>query len=298
MHQIPTFVHLEKTGGTSLIHALRQNYPFGHCDIIPRDRNANLVDAEDIRRAALVYPKLRSLAGHSIRPFRTFGDFDDRLAYYTIIRNGTDRYISEYFHDSLRRGFDAGFDAWARYEERWNYQTRSLAGKEDLDEAKRILTDRFAVVGELGDYQGFVRAVRTLFRRRRFTANVEHLNRAGLPKGALRGNPALQVETLSEEQRDLAAERNALDNELHRYVRDELIPARKKELASAEQASAPHNHGSSMSRRIRMSASLMMRNCIYKPACGYGPGAWHALPVNAVNVRDYRLQIGRELPKD
>ena len=181
---IPTFVHIEKTGGTTLIHTLRRNFPFGHCDIIPSDPSANVISEKDLGKARRMYPGLKSLAGHSIKPFLDLGSHGPDLSFYTVLRNGTDRYVSEYYHDFFKRGFDDGFEAWMKFDERWNHQTRSLCGTDDLAAAKTILEEKFTVVGVLEKYQDFVDSVATLFEAQAFDTTFTRLNKAGLSDAA------------------------------------------------------------------------------------------------------------------
>ena len=296
--RIPAFVHLEKTGGTSLINTLRQNYPFGHCDIIPRDQSRDLIEEDDLVRAEKVTLKLISLSGHSIRPWLDLGSFGEKLAFYTLLRNGTDRYISEYFHDSVRRGFSDGFEAWLDYEERWNFQTRALAGQMDLDAAKAILRERMSVVGILEDFPSFVKHVSTLFLPRPFNSSYEHLNRRGQKKGQVRGKAA-PVEHIPEPLRRAAAQRNELDNALYAWARDELLPAQRARLA--ETLASPAFATSVEKHRIRFPALrrrlyTAYRNLVYKPCCGMWPSEVHMLPVNKTNVKARRKALGKHFP--
>ena len=294
---IPTFLHIEKTGGTTLIYTLRRNFPLGHCDIIPRDQSANVAAPADIRHAIRIHCPLRSLAGHSLSPILLGDELADQLSFYTLLRPATDRYISEYHHDAVKRGFDDGFASWLRYEERWNWQTKSLCGSDDLEQAKEVLQTRIAIVGTLEDYHNFVDQVATLFAPLRFNRQFTHLNQAGLPAGAVAGDSRL-VEPIPPCLKRKAEQVNQVDTELYHYVKERMLPEQRKAIEKTKSmpASSLTLRPALASARLRLYS--LFRNGIYKPSCGIWPGKIHKLPLNEVNVKRNRVLRGLPLPAD
>ena len=255
-----------------------------------------MISASDISRASRLYFGLSSLAGHSVRPFLDLGPLADRLALYTVLRNGTDRYISEYHHDSVKRGFADGLEEWLRYESRWNFQTKALAGTEDLEKAKSVIENRMAVVGILEEYDAFVKDVQSLFFPVRFDPEYVHRNKAGLPRGSVDGKP-VRLEPVPEAMRRKCAERNELDNKLYDHVKSVVLPEQRARISRTTGSREYKEYVDSCRighRTIRRRAYTAYRNLVYKPVSGLWPSQLHALPVNSMNVKEFEAMTDRD----
>ena len=258
-------VHLPKTAGTTLAQLMRYHYSggafMGAGNVLSR-----LDEAEPRLQAIGRKPAVRAAAGHV-----SFGLAQQVLpdaTFVTILREPVARTLSQYYFltefgrggglvppglDEDARGLDLG-DAFDRGYLLDNLQTRMLCGAvspygdlpaDALERAKANLRDRFAYVGTT----------------ERFDELLAVLDLAlGWPTTAYepaRENPHRPAE-VPDELRGLAAERNALDRELHAFA-DELLdealaaagPAAEEEAAVIAQATARWNEAREASEPVR-----------------------------------------------
>jgi len=280
---IAAFVHIEKTGGTTLLEAIRRSTAFGHCDLIPISKTDQFACERDIQRALLAYPNLRSLAGHSLRPYLNFGKYESRLQYYTLLRPGVARYISDFNHDRFKRGYGGSLKDWLAFEDRWNFQTCSIAGEPNLEKAKQILLDRFSVVGLIENYDEFVDEVAGLLHPLGLDRKITVMNKSGARLGRIDEKNAIKVqkpvEEFGAEIMDAVAEKNRLDQELYEFARDVILP-RQRTAKSADETALPPS--ATMQKFTRRTGAIW-RNFVYKPLTGRLPLRPHRLPRNDVN---------------
>jgi len=87
-------VHIEKCGGTTLIHALRRHFGLAHFDVIPRGKNSMLFTHEDLRSLLRLRPTVKSIAGHPVRVHSNLHELLADSRYVTILRDPVARYVS------------------------------------------------------------------------------------------------------------------------------------------------------------------------------------------------------------
>lgn len=147
------FVHVEKAAGTSLIHVLRQLYCGAHLDVRPFSASSSSVfTASDLCTARRVLPGLRCIAGHSVVPWSDLCDVD----YVTLLRDPVKRYLSHYQHWVERKGCQLAFEEFLANDEMSNFQTKKIAGSDDLERAKGLLGERFLLAGCVEDFDAFL----------------------------------------------------------------------------------------------------------------------------------------------
>lgn len=257
------FCHCEKNGGTTLIRLFRSMLGIRHVDLIPVDISKNEATIEDLNATLTAAPFAVTIAGHSLKPHVEYG-----LPKFTLLRDPVARYLSEFKHDSERRGFEGSLDDWMELRSRWNYQTKFTAGVRDLSQAKKVLENDLAFFGFTDRYDEFLRLV------------AIHLGMAAFSKASSSAKNTSKTKLeLTEAQRARAEERNSLDLELISFARElyrERLPdwlAR----STAEQQSFPG---------FGEYGNILLRNLWYKPRLGMMPFARHMLPVNAVNAKE------------
>jgi hypothetical protein len=175
------FIHIRKTGGTSVMHAAREHFGSERTLLVygarsqwtspaalkimaatrdPRQRLAlfaNHIEQNDIA----FFSSHISAAGlrgfHSARAF-------------TILRNPVERVLSHYFFMRKKGRTDEPLEAFIERPEYWNEQTRALSG---------INLDALAVVGILERFGAFIDALNGRFALR---LTAEHRKDGGLLK--------------------------------------------------------------------------------------------------------------------
>lgn len=102
------FVHISKTAGTTITYLLRRNFGLGHFDtgLLLTKKPMN---AAQLRRVRILYPKLRSISGHHVRPFSDLHRECETIKYYTFLREPVRRVVSKFSfsaaHQLVRLGW-------------------------------------------------------------------------------------------------------------------------------------------------------------------------------------------------
>jgi hypothetical protein len=279
------YAHIEKCGGTTINSLCRSVLGTRHVDIVPRDKEAMLINQQDLDDTLRICPGAISLSGHSIRPHLEL-DFGDRAPkYFTLLRDPVKRYVSDYKHFVELCGFTGSFEDWLEVEDRQNFQVRAIAGNADLAAAKEIVQNRVALCGCLEEFDAFMNALQRLMSPHGLGTEYHVANQAGqrdqrpfqrilfrAAKGFAKPPekaPAPQVDVTP--YLDAIEERNQLDRALHRFVKEEVFPSQAAALATHDSKPArPATRG-----RLR---NMLFRNLIYKPRMGYPPFVFHSLP--------------------
>ena len=126
------FVHIEKTGGTSLNHILRRSYGSAHCDVrLPLAKrklttdpgHVICVDSADLRRVLWLYRNLRGISGHPVKPYANLNELIPDLGFITLVRDPTARFRSHFLNRS-RNYEQSAFDDWCAEKWRHNWRVR------------------------------------------------------------------------------------------------------------------------------------------------------------------------------
>ena len=221
------FIHIPKTAGSTLETILRQSFCSRHCDVrVGDDFNGPLLTAEVLRRTRWVYPRLASIAGHSVRPHGDLQAVRGGVRYYTLLREPVVRCASEYQFRVQRDGLPDDFGRWIHSGIARNRQTKMLAGVEDADAAIEMLRAKVGLVGLVERFNESLVLLRRWFDDPRLdiryrSKNVTADNR--LKRGLL-NDPR---------SRRLLDEANREDRRLYDYVAAELYPAQVRAYGEA-----------------------------------------------------------------
>src|SRR6476660_672917 len=147
------FVHIDKTGGTTLTSILRRSFGTRHCDIrLPlakrhidgRNHHAR-VDAADLRRVERIYRGLRGISGHNVKAYSDLQTVRPDVRYITVLREPTARFRSQFLNRARCHSIE-GFERWADDELMHNWQTKMIAGEPNAQKAIDLLATRFGFV--------------------------------------------------------------------------------------------------------------------------------------------------------
>jgi len=165
-NRLLVFSHMMKTAGTSLSKQLAAH--FGRkMHIVP----AGLKMDDDYYNKSklkndldLFNQKLKIITGHPMRPYIDFGkEAEQAMSWFTFFREPKKRYVSHYLHDfnwtnnfSFRRYKhmkEKNIVEWEELEGFSNYQTKFLAGEDNVDKAIEILETKFSWLGLTEEYE-------------------------------------------------------------------------------------------------------------------------------------------------
>lgn len=214
------FVHIGKTGGTSLIHLLRRRLFLRCVDVRPLSSQSNGVfSAGDLKRYLAMNPSLRCVMGHSIRAYSDLDSVGIPIDYVTVLRDPVERCISRYQHRVRKHG-PVDFREFMAREWLQNVQTRIIGGSTDVERAKEVLRERFALVGTLEGFDRLLVQVGAQFGWAPESLGYERKRVAGRTG---------EKRHLRERYGAMVAERQAADVELYRFANEELIPRQERE---------------------------------------------------------------------
>lgn len=213
------FVHIPKAGGTTLIHLLRHNYFMSYCDVRPlRPRSQEFFCAEDMKTFLKMNPFIECIGGHSIRQYGDLDALFPNVRYITILRNPVNRCISHYQQRVTKFG-NISFEEFLTRDWVRNLQTRHIAGSDDVQLAKKILTEKFFSVGILEEFDQFLTILLKKLSPKPFDPSYRIMRVAG-DKNA--------KEEILRKHEDLIIDTHRADIELYNYVKQEILASERK----------------------------------------------------------------------
>ena len=215
------FVHIEKTAGTTLIHILRKNFFLRHMDVRPLSATGGReLTARDMRICQRLNPFVASIAGHAVRTYSDLDTWRDDIRYITVLRDPVKRYLSQfhYWNAQLKKNVD--FRAFLDDDKTANYQTRQIAGVDDIALAREVLTTKFFTVGIVENFDEFLVVLTHKMAPMRFDPSYVVQN-----EGRPAGPPS---EDLLARYGDEIRARNASDIELYRHACEAVLPAQRR----------------------------------------------------------------------
>lgn len=254
------FVHIEKTAGKAIKHQLRRELGIRHCDVKRWRKNADYFSAADLRRLLRIYPRLRSIAGHSIKAYSDLkADFPD-LQYYTFLRDPIQRSISHYQYRINLGSINCSFEDWIRDEANHNWQVRTLVGASDLDQALHMIEHDISFIG-LQE-----RLDESLFLMNR-ALNLNQVSSTGSARVNAAKNNNIRDKIVGDTRNlRLLQTANQLDIELYRYAETVVYPRQQKTFGYAPE-SLKKARGSHFWNRYGQSycSNAVYRALVYKP---------------------------------
>jgi hypothetical protein len=256
------FSHIPKTAGTTF-NVLLRSY-FGSSLLAARVRK----DAQwatyryaDLAKDIRIYPGVRCITGHGVKPFEDFGEFNGRLQWFTFLRDPVARFVSHYVHQQTgdHPQFRMSLADWARRFKRRNWCVRMIAGEEDLPAAKQILKERFSFVGLVEQFDLSVRLFRQVFQLADFSGSY-------LKPRTVSRNPKLRDDVLAAtaEHEAVIQENTDLDRQLYEFVVAEIWQPQVERFGGESRSETPpaRSHWSNRANYLLWAAKDRM---IYQP---------------------------------
>ena len=212
------FSHIPKTAGTSLSYLLQRHFGFRMLSANPR--TPGTYTREDYIKDLKVFPFLKCMVGHSLKPFEDFQEKNSGIKWFSFLRDPEQRFMSHYIHQQTSKVGYHKMDllSWSSTFSRSNIQTRWIAGEEDLLAAKQILKEKFTFIGITERYLESIILMKSrlglngldlsIYRPQMVSRNTE------LKKSILENSLKFK---------ELILEQNYLDIELYEYAKRNLF---------------------------------------------------------------------------
>jgi hypothetical protein len=262
MSPLLAFVHIQKTAGITITHILRRNYGTAHADVHPLSLGQPFFSAQDLRWTQRLYPRLKSIAGHLVRPLSDLRQVDPDVFYYTFMREPIERCASHYQYMIQEMGRTTPFEEWI--EEFKDFQTKKIAGVADANAAFKTIFQTKMFVGMVERFnESLLLLWRQIFSLTGRNLNIYYIRKNVAPRNQIKLNLMNTPET-----RNLLEQANIQDVKLYNLVKEKIYPDQQelygatlsKDIIKFEHQKARWNF------ERRYFFGFMKRNLLYKPA--------------------------------
>lgn len=289
------FVHIEKTAGRTFRSVLRRNFGACYCDVRPLfpSRHKQFDSASqkiydqivlgeghqsqfgpgDLRVYKRLAPWVRCIAGHSVRSCLGLESVSPDLRYVAIFREPISRYLSHYTYgtrSSASTPFTFSFEEYLEKQNFNNFQTKKIAGTENLEAAKAILNSTFLLVGDIKNFDEFLVLLRQKLAGERFNIFYKSINVRCPENNDVFASFAERIRL-----------NNSVDIELYEYVVNTILPKQRAEYGPGLQEALAlfkkENASKLPAESLRSVIQKIAARLYYDPAAGIIRKA-HGLP--------------------
>lgn len=229
------FVHMHKTGGTTLSHILRSSYGLRHCQVEPWHARwtGPHFSARDLQRLRRFYPNLKSIAGHRVSGYVDLPENGTQFKYFTFMRDPLKLCASRFqYKVNVSRKKDLDFEEWIQRDWPRNHQTKWIAGVEDANEAIRIIRDKNIFVGLTGRFDESLVMLKALM--------INDLNISYKRVNVARNKTLATSLLTTESTRQMLIEAQKEDLKVYDFVTQELYPTYQREYGPTLEADVAH----------------------------------------------------------
>lgn len=238
-NRLLVFAHMMKTAGTSLSKQLIAHFG-SKMHIVPGglkmddDYYDKLKLRDDLD---LFNQKLKIITGHPMRPYIDFGkEVEQVMSWFTFFREPKKRYVSHYLHDfkwtdefsyKSHKGMkNKSITEWEKLSNYTNYQTRFVAGEDNVDKAIETLETKFSWLGLTEEYETSMSSFKIYF-------DLHDLYIDPRPTNTNLAGKDTKKEVL-ESYSEFIAEMNQNDIRLYEYVKNQIWPKYRKLAVNCE----------------------------------------------------------------
>ncbi|NNC94903.1 MAG: sulfotransferase family 2 domain-containing protein [Chitinophagales bacterium] len=212
------FIHIEKCAGTSLNRMLHNNYS-GFFNISSRDKICwnGAFTAEQFKFFKTIFPFISGMGGHSL--FTTAGyekHVDLPISYFTFLRNPIKRYISHINYQIHEMKIPWTIEQFLDDPQFTNFQTKRIAGTENIELAQNILREKYDFVGLVEKFDLSLLILKECLGLDDMNIHYEKANVA-------KAQSRLRFDDLPPEIKDRVTEANAMDLKLYDFALNEIF---------------------------------------------------------------------------
>ena len=256
------FVHIRKTGGSTVDTILRQSFGLKHFRLrLGPHRAVNpIASANEVLRCRWIYWRMKSLAGHGIVPHSNLRKLSDSLRYFTFLREPVARCASDYQFRVDRGGLQQPFEEWVRTEYAANQQTLKIGGERNADKAIEMLHNEIGFVGILERFDESLVMLKQWVNLPEFDIRYRAKNVAA--RSSIKSRLLADPRALS-----LLREVNQEDIKLYRYALEEIYPKTVSQFSGDLENAVCDFRRNNQPRQVlpRQIGSILVLEGIYKP---------------------------------
>lgn len=256
------FVHMHKTGGTTVSHILRSSYGLRHCQVEPRHArwSGPHFSADDLQFVRKFYPSLKSIAGHRVAAYVDLQQKDTELRYFTLMRDPIKLCASRFqYKVNVSKKENLDFEEWIQRDWPRNHQTKWIAGVDDVSEAIRIIKEKNIFVGLTERFD------ESMVMLKAFLAN--DLNISYKRVNVARDKSLAQTLLATESTRQMLIDAQRADQELYDYVKNQLYPSFQREYGPSLETDVAHYRQiqSNSFNYVNLTLSRLKHYVLYTP---------------------------------
>jgi hypothetical protein len=274
-------MHIEKTAGSTMTTILRRSFGTRHCDIrLPMTKRLQrnfdrkpCVSCADVASARRLYPNLRGIAGHSVKPYEELGEMSPEVRFFTFLRDPTKRYLSHFLNRACVYTHEA-FDAWVSTPWTQNWQTKVIAGVPDANKAIEIIRSRIGFVGLTERFDESLVLLGQWLAEPGFSGEYRRVNQLK-EKRRPRDIERERTDTSylkTEYAKRRIAEANIEDQKVYDFVMSTVYPSQMAAYQGDLQADVAklQERNRDCGRLFEPLWPALYRNCVYKPLLRFG----------------------------
>lgn len=219
------FIHIHKTGGTTLQWILRSTLGPRYCEVKPLTIPPTFAQTPwlapatvtDLDYTRALYPQLEGIGGHHIQPHMPLHETYPGLKYFTFMRDPVKMRASMYQHGVNTLGeANCILEEWRQEEQSQNRQTKMIAGTADVNKAIDIIQQQEIFVGLTERFNESLLLLKAIVEN--------NLNIAYKRMNVAEGDTAAKRLLASEQGRAMLREGNEADHALFEFVQQEWYP--------------------------------------------------------------------------
>lgn len=154
-NKILAFSHIPKNAGSFFTYLLRSYFGTDHCRAIAAD---GIYSYADLISDSRIYPGLRAISGHELRPYVDFREYEERFVWAFLIRDPYHRFPSQYKWWCRRNNWTISFEDWCvlKGEKFSDFQCKWICGEANHQKAMDLIDKKNVIIGFQDDLHGFV----------------------------------------------------------------------------------------------------------------------------------------------